>query len=382
MKLILFLGKTRKIWFRIQALIIKEILAVWRDPKSRFAMVGPPLLQLFIFSHAVTLEVTNISIGVHNQDLGWYSHELVERIEGSPYVSKVFHIRDNKEVKRIIDTQQAIVIVQFQQDFSRELAAGKQGTVQLILDGRRSNAAQIVTGYVNQIFQGFNKDILKRKGFDVPEPIVVESRAFFNPNLDYIFYTGPSLVAILSMLIAITVTSLSVARERENGTFDQLLVSPLQAWEILIGKTIPALIIGIGEGLFMMFMFLLFFDVPFRGSFLLLFFSMTIFLLSVVGNGLFISALSQTQQQAVLGTFVLMVPMIMLSGYATPIENMPTWLQPFTNLLAIKHFFIIIKGIFLKDMSFSEVLWHTWPMVIIAIVTLFVASWMFKSRME
>jgi len=376
------LHDARKIWFRIQALIIKELLAVWHDPKSRFAMIFPPVLQLFIFAHAVTLEVTSISLGIYNQDMGWYSHELIQRVEGAPYVKHVYHLKDPHDVRRAIDTEQAMVVIEFQQDFSRKLAAGKQGQVQVILDGRRSNASQIVTGYLNQIFQTFNVDILKRNGIDVPEPFVIQQRAWFNPNLDYMYFTGPSLVAILSMLITLTVTALTVARERENGTFDQLLVSPLQPWQILIGKSIPALIIGIGEGTFMMIMFLSFFDVPFLGSYLLFYFSITIFLLSIVGCGLFISSLSQTQQQSVLGSFVFMVPTIMLSGYATPIENMPTWLQPLTNILPVKHFFIIIKGLFLKDMSFSEVLWHSWPMVIIAIVTLSIAAWMFKKRME
>lgn len=361
---------------------MKEILAVWRDPKSRFAMVIPPILQLFIFAHAITLEVNSISLGIYNQDLGWYSHEIIQRIEGAPYFKHVYLLTDPHDVKRLIDTEKAMVTIEFQQDFSRLLAAGKQAQVQVILDGRRSNSAQIVTGYLNQIFQTFNVDILKREGVEVTEPVVVQSRSFFNPNLDYIYFTGPSLVALLSLLIAVTVTSLSVSREREAGTFDQLLVSPLQPWQILVGKAIPALIIGIGEGVFMMFMIITFFDVPFLGSYLLFFVSITIFLSSIVGVGLFISSLSATQQQSLLGTFVFMVPTTMLSGYATPIENMPTWLQPWTNILPMKHFLIIIKGLFLKDMPTSEVLSHSWPMALIAIVTLSLASWMFKRRME
>ncbi len=369
-------------WFRIKALIIKEILAVWRDKKSRFMLIAPPLIQLIILSHAATLDVNNISLGIYNQDNGWYSYELIQRIKGSPYFKHVYQFRNPKEVQRAINTQEVIVSIQFQSDFSRLIAGGQSAQLQIVLDGRKSNASQIVFGYLTQVLQNFNTDILKFQGVEVPEPIDIEFRSFFNPNIDYIYFTVPSLVAILSMLLALTVTGLSVSRERENGTFDQLLVSPLQPWQILIGKMVPAMIISIGETTLLMVLAIFLFDVPFVGSLLLLYVSMVVFLLSIVGIGLFISSISQTQQQSILGTFVFMTPTMLLSGYATPIENMPTWLQPFTNLLPIKHFFIVIKGIFLKNVPASEVFMNTWPMALIAIFTLFLAGWMFKRRLE
>ena len=206
--------------------------------------------------------------------------------------------------------------------------------------------------------------------------------SFFNPNIDYIYFTVPSLVAILSMMLALMITAMSVSRERENGTFDQLLVSPLQPWQILIGKMIPAMLIGIVESTFLMILALNLFGIPFVGSLFLLYGSMIVFLFSIVGVGLFISAISHTQQQSILGAFVFMTPMMMLSGFATPIENMHPWLQPFTNLLPIKHFFIIIKGIFLKDMPAYDVFMHTWPMALIAVFTLSLAGWMFSRRLE
>jgi ABC-2 type transport system permease protein len=369
-------------WVRIKALIIKEILAVWRDKKSRFMLVAPPLIQLIILSHAATLEVKNISLGVYNQDSGWYSHELIQRIKGSPYFTNVYEFRSPKEVQHAIDTQEVIVSIQFQEDFSRLVAGGQSAPLQIVLDGRKSNAAQIVLGYLTQVLSTFNTQILKYQGVDLPEPIDIEYRSFFNPNIDYIYYTVPSLVAILSMLLALTVTGLSVSRERENGTFDQLLVSPLQPWQILIGKMVPAMIISIGESTLLMILAIFLFDIPFVGSLLLLYASMVVFLFSIVGIGLFISSISLTQQQSILGTFVFITPTMLLSGYATPIENMPTWLQPLTNIIPIKHFFIIIKGIFLKNMPASEVFMHTWPIALIALFTLPLAGWMFKRRLE
>ena len=367
---------------RVKALIIKETLAVLRDKKSRFMLILPPLVQLIILSHAATLDVMNISLAVYNQDSGWYSHELVQRIKGSPYFLHVYEYKNPQEAKRAIDTQKVIVSLNFQSNFSRLVAGGQSAPLQVVLDGRKSNASQIVLGYLTLILQEFNVDILHYQGVEIARPIDIEFRSFFNPNIDYIYFTVPSLVAILSMMLALTLTSLSVSRERENGTFDQLLVSPLQPWQILIGKMMPAMIISIVESTLLMILAVLLFSVPFKGSLVLLYLSMVVFLFSIVGIGLFISSVSHTQQQSILGSFVFITPVMLLSGYATPIENMPTWLQPFTNLLPLKHFFIIIKGIFLKNMPATEVWLHTWPMALIALFTLSVAGWMFKRRLE
>jgi ABC-2 type transport system permease protein len=367
---------------RVKALIIKEILAVLRDKKSRFMLILPPLVQLIILSHAATLDVMNISLAVYNQDSGWYSHELVQRIKGSPYFLHVYEYKNPQEAKRAIDTQKVIVSLNFQSNFSRLVAGGQSAPLQVVLDGRKSNASQIVLGYLTLILQEFNVDILHYQGVEIARPIDIEFRSFFNPNIDYIYFTVPTLVAILSMMLALTLTSLSVSRERENGTFDQLLVSPLQPWQILIGKMMPAMLISIVESTLLMILAVLLFSVPFKGSLVLLYLSMIVFLFSIVGIGLFISSVSHTQQQSILGSFVFITPVMLLSGYATPIENMPTWLQPFTNLLPLKHFFIIIKGIFLKNMPATEVWLHTWPMALIALFTLSVAGWMFKRRLE
>jgi ABC-2 type transport system permease protein len=367
---------------RVKALIIKEMLAVLRDKKSRFMLILPPLVQLIILSHAATLDVMNISLAVYNQDSGWYSHELVQRIKGSPYFLHVYEYKNPQEAKRAIDTQKVIVSLNFQSNFSRLVAGGQSAPLQVVLDGRKSNASQIVLGYLTLILQEFNVDILHYQGVEIARPIDIEFRSFFNPNIDYIYFTVPTLVAILSMMLALTLTSLSVSRERENGTFDQLLVSPLQPWQILIGKMMPAMLISIVESTLLMILAVLLFSVPFKGSLVLLYLSMIVFLFSIVGIGLFISSVSHTQQQSILGSFVFITPVMLLSGYATPIENMPTWLQPFTNLLPLKHFFIIIKGIFLKNMPATEVWLHTWPMALIALFTLSVAGWMFKRRLE
>lgn len=366
---------------RIVALIIKEILAILRDRQGRLTLIIPPLMQLFIISQAATLEVKNISLCVFSLDSGWYSHELIERLKGSKYFSNVYQVHSQSKLEDSINEQRAIAALVIQDNFSRKIAAGASPSIQIILDGRRANSAQIVQGYILRILQNFNDEIRLKQNHNLAHPIPV-FRSWFNPNLEYIFYTVPCLVGILSMILAMMVTSLSVAREREMGTFDQLLVSPLSSWEILAGKMIPALIIAVAESSVIMICAIVAFSIPFQGSLLLFYFSMIVFITSIIGVGLFISSISYTQQQAILGTFVFIMPTMLLSGFATPIENMPVWLQPLAWCIPISHFFIIIKGIFLKDMSTIEVLNNLWPMVLIAIITLFLAGWMFKKRLE
>lgn len=367
---------------RIKALIVKELLAMLRDKKARITLILPPLMQLILFANAATLEVRNISVVYLNQDQGWYSHELIERIKGSPYFKKVYQANDEAELQAAINTQQAIVALSIQSDFSSSISQGKAAQAQIILDGRKTNASQIVQGYLSRIMQNFNVDILRTKGkFSAPTP-TIDFRSWFNPNLDYLFFTVPHLVGILSMIIGLIVTALSVAREREMGTFDQLLVSPLQTWEIVTGKMLPAMIIGIAESTLLMVLAFGMYQIPFHGSFLLLYISLVIFVTAIIGIGLFISALSQTQQQATLGVFAFMMPTMLLSGFATPIENMPQWLQPLSWLIPISHLFTIIKGVFLKNMNAIEVFRHLLPIASIALITLPLSAWIFKRRLE
>jgi ABC-2 type transport system permease protein len=368
-------------WNRIVTLIWKELLTVLRDGKSRVSIILPPIIQLFIFTFAATLDVTNVPIGILNQDFGEQSIEMIQRLHGSPMFKQILFLKGVEEIAPFIDNQKGLMVISFNENFSRLLNLDKQANIQLILDGRRSNSAQIVSGYVTTIVDQFNSEFSAKAGLPQQNAVLVQ-RNWFNPNLLYYWYNIPCLVATLSMLTCLIVTTQSVARERELGTFYQLLVSPLIPIEILVGKIVPGIIVGMVEGSMMMAVGTLILGVPFTGSLLLFLSALLIFVTAISGVGLFISSISATQQQAMLGTFVFMMPSILLSGFATPIENMPAWLQPVAYTIPLTYMLVISKGIFLKSMPAPIVFENIWPMVIIGFFTIAGAGWFFRRRLS
>jgi ABC-2 type transport system permease protein len=369
------------VWQRVRTLIVKELLAVLRDPRGRYILIVPPLIEMLVFSFAATQELKNVRMAVLNDDYGTAARDLVARFEGAPTFTEVRSLRGEAEIAPAIDAQRVLMVLHIGADFSRQVAAGRPAAVQLILDGRRSNAAQIVAGYSQAILDGYSRELATARHAPEP-PSVVTARVWFNPNLETTWNTMPSLVAILTTMMGLVVTALSVARERELGTFEQLLVSPLDPLEIVVGKTVPALLIGLAEATAMLLAGVLAFRVPFQGSVALLYASMVVYLAAVIGVGLFVSSLARTQQQAILGAFVFVVPANLLSGFASPIENMPDWLQTLTLANPLRYYLVIVKGLFLKDMPAAEVLRNLWPLAVIALVTLSAATWLFRHRVE
>ena len=369
-------------WTRLKALIVKELLAVLRDPKSRTIIIVPPLVQLLVFAYAVTLEVKNVDLLALNHDSGHWSQELIQRIEGAPTFRHVTIAESEAQARRAIDRRQAIGAVVIGPTFSRDIASGAGADLQVILDGRRSNAAQIVGGYLDEIAQGVAQDAAAASGAPATPAVTIVARNWFNPNLTYQWFLVPNLIALIALLIGLLVTALSVARERELGTFDQLMVSPLRVHEVLLGKVLPPILIGVFHITLYVLAAVFMFHVPLRGPLPMLYLAGLVYLAAVAGVGLFISSLSMTQQQAILGAFLFLVPATLLSGFATPIENMPTWLQPATAINPLRYFLVIVRGVFLRDMSIAEILSQTLPLVVIASVTLTAAAWLFRRRME
>lgn len=359
--------------YQLLALIKKEFLAIWSDKKSRIIIIVPPMIQMILFAFAVTLDVKNISIGVLDRDNSSQSSELVRTLKLSNTFTHVYRLSSEKELSSFIDSQKVLATIYIPQNFAQKITTGENTSIQIIGDGRKSNTAQIAESYIQmavlKIFEGAKVS---------STPFV--SRNWYNPNLDNFWWILPNLMGSLSMIVALLLTSLSVARERELGTFDQILVSPLSARVLIVGKTIPPLLISTLEASVIFFAATHFFGVPFVGSVSILYVGLVSFLFSIVGLGLFISSISSTQQQGILGAFVLVVPYILMSGFATPVENMPSWLIPVTDLVSLKYFLILLKGVFLKDISFETAQGLIIPMLLLGFSSLFLASWMFRKK--
>lgn len=372
---------------RLVSLIVKELLSYLRDPKSRLTLIVPPLMQLLVFSFAATLEVRNVDLAVLDRDHGALSEELVARVGAAGFVDEILAVHDRAELRELLDTRRALAAIELPDDFSREALAGGPARAQVIVDGRRANAGQIALSYLSTIAGRLNEDL--RSGAEASRfepagggPPALAVRHWFNPNLVYRWFIVPGLAGILSMMLSLLVTSLSIAREREMGTFDQLLVSPAKPLEIVVGKTLPALIVGTVMGNAMIAAGVFVLRVPFTGSILLLEAALVLFILSVVGIGLMLSSVCATQQQAILGVFSIGVPLILLSGFATPVENMSGWLQLVAQANPLKHFLIIVQGTFLKALPGSDVFANAWPMAVIALFTLTLANLIVQRRLR
>ena len=362
---------------RLRVLIIKELLSYFRDPKTRAIILFPPIIQLVIFSFAATMEVNNIDIATIDYDQGSYSQEITERLNHSSFVNEITFVNTSRELNELINQRKILLGLNFPEDFSKKIINREKSELQVIVDGRRANTGQVAFSYINAIVGQANIEISQRAV--MPQANVLH---WFNPNLSYRWFMVPSLTGTLAMMLALIITALSIARERELGTFDQLLVSPLTPIEIIIGKTIPALLIGTVMGLLMVTAAIVLFGIPFTGNLFLLFMSLIIFNLAVVGVGLSISAFCQTQQQAILGAFSLAVPLILISGFTTPVENMPQWLQLIAEANPLKHFLIIVQSSFLKEAPVHIIFNNVWPMILIALVTLSMATFLVKGRLQ
>ena len=366
---------------RIAALVAKEFLALLKDKRSRTVIIVPPIIQLLVFGYAATFDLTEIPYAVFNEDRGFASRELLARFEGSPHFRAVTAVTHDKEIAPLIDRRGALLVVHLRADFTRQLLRGNAAPVQMIIDGRNSNTALVALGYARSIAEGFNEAWAQSRGLAI-SPARLETRSWFNPNLESRWYFVPGIVGLLTTVVATLVTALSVAREREHGTFDQLLVTPLRPFEILMGKAIPGFVIGMGEATLIIAVGRLWFGVPLVGDLCGLYAGLALFVLAVIGVGLVVSALSVTLQQALMGAFLFLVPAITLSGFTTPIANMPPLVQKLTLLDPLRYFIVVVRGVFLEGAPMSVLARQYVPMAIIAVVNMAVAATLFRRRMH
>jgi len=365
---------------RILALTIKEFIGILKNRKSRMVLILPPIAQIIVFGYAATFDLKDVPVAVYNEDDGRISRQIIARFQGSKVFKVIGNLDSDDQIAPTINLKKALLILHFHEEFSKDMLKGGHGNLQVILDGRNSNTALIALNYVNTIISDFNRSWAEKNGA-LPSPARLIVRSWFNRMLDSHWFIIPGIVALLTIVVTLEVTALSVAKEREAGTFDQLLVTPMTPFEILVGKSLPGLIIGLVEGTFIIIATCYWFEIPLRGSLLVLYSGLFTFLLSAIGIGLMISSISLTQQQGLMGAFMFLVPSVVLSGFATPIANMPKFVQDLTLLNPMRYILIIVRSVFLQGAGF-DLLWTQYvPMAIIGIVSLAIAGFLFKRRL-
>jgi ABC-2 type transport system permease protein len=382
-------------WQRIKSMIRKEFIQVLRDPRMRVILFIPPIMQLIVFGYAANTDIRNIRLAVYDLDRTPESREVISRFSSSGYFRLTAEATHPDEIRRWIDEGSISAALQINDDFARKLRQRTGATLQILVDGTDSNTASIVMSYAQLIVAEYSRLVLLERFHrlsGVPDRvkrpffrrggIEIQSRAFFNPNLESRNFYVPGIIALLIMLVTLILTCMAIVREREIGTMEQMIVSPIRPVELILGKTIPFAIVGYIDVALVTFVGVFLFEVPIRGSLPLLLFATTLYLLSTLGIGLFISTISRTQQQAMMSMFFFFVPAILLSGFIFPISNMPEVVQYLTYLNPLRYFLVIIRGIFLKGNGF-DILWpQMLALAILGSAVFAFSSLRFRKRLE
>ncbi len=361
-------------WRRTRAIIKKEFLQTLREPRMRVVLLLPPIIQLIIFGYAVNLDVENSPIAWMDQDRTPESRELLADFEGSSRF-RVTHIpAGEEEIQELLDRSAVQAVIRVFPGFGRDIRRGQRTQVQILLDGTNSNSATIISRSANQVVARYAVRIQGRQpkgGRMVSRPgsvrsplLSAESRIWFNVDLKSQNYFVPGVVVNIIALVTMMLTAMAIVREKEIGTMEQLMVTPIRPIELMLGKTLPFAAVGLLEVLLVTGAALLIFRIPFRGSMLLLFGCAAAFLLTTLGSGLLISTVSSTQQQATMASIFFFIPAFVLSGFAFPIRSMPLPVQYLTYLNPVRYFMEIVRGIFLKGIGLTVL----WPQVIALLV--------------
>ena len=373
---------------RVRYLFVKELIQVLRDKRLRVTLIFPPIFQLIIFGYAANLDVKNIHTAVRDLDQSVESRELIARFGSSKYFDIIAYPQTPQEIETLIKKGEVILSLEIPSNFSRKLKKGDTATVQIILDGTESNTAMIALGYLSRILSEYSTTLILKRlnrqgmvGFE-EAGVELEHRIWFNPNAESRLFYVPGVIASIAFLLPIILTAQAIVREREMGTLEQIMVTPIRSWELMLGKTLPFAMIGLIDAIMIALIGIFWFEVPLRGNPLLLLLGNVFFLMSSVGIGLFISTISSTQQQAQISTFFFMMPAFILSGFAFPLENMPEWLQTITYVNPLRYFLIIIRGVFLKGNGL-DILWpQMLALVILGGFAIILSSLRFQKRLK
>lgn len=370
-----FWQQLRLFWQHLAFLCQKEMISMFKDPRMRFMLLAPPIIQGLLFGYAANYNIDEVPYAVVDESHSEYSRDLLAHIDGSPTFTRVATLDNASEISAYIDSGQILLAVVIPQDFARQLEKGSNAPLQVITDGRNSSIAGITSSYVSSIVQEWN-----RQQHGGKSAITVLSRTWYNPNQLTRWNFLPGLIVMISFVQVILLAGMSIAKEREEGTFDQLLVTPLSPPEILIGKAMPSMIVGLFQSTAVFLLAVFWFEVPFAGSLFSLYLVLIAFTLSATGIGLSISSISHNMQQVLVYVLVFLIPMVLLSGIATPVDNMPQVLQWITYIDPMRFAVDAVKRVYLGGTPLSLLIGDFVPMLIIAAITLPVAGWLFRHK--
>jgi ABC-2 type transport system permease protein len=371
-------------WLRIKELVRKEFIQLLRDPRNRVLLFVAPLVQMLIFGYVVNYDIRTINVALLDNSRTYESRKLIDTFTGNNIFHITHYVRDDHEMEEALLKGKVDMTIKIAPDFAALIRKGQTASIQIAVDGTMSNMASMRVAYTATVLDMFNNKMLREL---YPQHMTygridARIRTWYNPNLDSQYFFVPGIVAVLIMLTSLLLTSIAIIREKEAGTMEQLIVTPLKSYEFIIGKTIPYIIIALVQMSVIIMIAIFWFEIPLIGSVLLLFFAACLFLMSTLGIGLFISTISATRQQAMMTTFLFLMPFLMLSGFIFPIANMPKVVQLLTHIIPLRYFIVIIRGIFLKGIG-MEVLWPQYlALFIIGSIVFTGAISRFKKRLD
>lgn len=374
---------------RLKQMLIKEFIQVFRDKRARAVLFGPPILQMLVFGYAATFEIHHVATVVLDLDHSQESRELVSRFSSSPYFDVQRQLTDYRQIGDLIDRGEATVGLRINAGFAQNLRKGQTASLQVIVDATNSNTALIAAGYTNQIARGFAQDYQRDRIHRVSPQMIakipsvqLEPRPWYNPDLRSRWFFVPGIIGSLTLVLVTTLTAFAVVREREIGTLEQIMVTPIRPAEFILGKTLPFFLIGLFDVSLIATAGTLWFQVPFRGHIIVLLTGAVLFLLCMLGVGLLISTVSSTQQQAMVTSFFFIMPAITFSGFGFPISTMPQWLQYLTYLSPLRYFLVVLRGTYLKGVGL-DILWpQLLAMAVLGISLLGVAVLRFHKALD
>jgi ABC-2 type transport system permease protein len=348
---------------RLKQMLIKEFIQVFRDGRTRWVLFGPPLIQMMIFGYAATFEIKHVAIAILDLDHSQESRDLISRFSASPYFAVQPPLENRKELADKVERGETTLAMQIPPGFAQKLHNGETASAQLIVDGTNSNTALIAAGYANQVALAFAADYQRARMqarapflMEIAPSVELDQRPWYNTDLRSRWFFVPGIIGNIAMLVAVILTAFAIVREREIGTLEQIMVTPIRPVEFILGKTVPFFLIGLFDLALLTTVGILWFQIPLRGNFLVLLLGTVLYLLCMLGVGLFISTVSATQQQAMVTSFFFTMPAIMFSGFSFPISTMPHWLQYLTYLSPLRYFLVVLRGVFLKGVGLN-LLW-------------------------